>query len=63
MESISIIHPSRQRPLMAYETAHRWLSTRTSKEIDFEYILSIDTTDTTLELYNQLFEVLSNLYQ
>jgi len=62
MESISIIHPSRQRPLMAYETAHRWLSTRTSKEIPFEYILSIDTTDTTLQLYKDLFEVLSRSF-
>jgi len=62
MESISIIHPSRQRPLMAYETAQRWLSTRTSKEIPFEYILSIDITDTTLHLYKELFEVLSKSF-
>lgn len=62
MESISIIHPSRQRPLMAYETAQRWLSTRTSKEIPFEYILSIDTSDTTLHLYKELFEVLSKSF-
>lgn len=64
MESISIIHPSRQRPAMAYQTAHKWLSSRSaSNNIPFEYILSIDTTDPTIESYHQLFQDLSKNFE
>ena len=41
---ISIIHPSRSRAKMAYETAHKWLD---NSEDNFEYILSLDYDDRT----------------
>ena len=61
MNSISIIHPSRQRPQMALITATKWLCCA-SKETKLEYILSIDETDPTLDLYFGLFTSLKKEY-
>lgn len=48
---ISLIHPSRQRPKMALDTANHWLD---NSEDDFEYILSLDNDD--LSPYNNPFD-------
>jgi hypothetical protein len=52
--SISIIHPSRNRPEMAISVAEKWIE-NSSKEIKLEYILSIDTDEPKLEKYKELF--------
>jgi len=56
MESkkISIIHPSRQRPAMAYQTYKKWMSQCLHPK-DVEYILSVDNDDSTLQQYNWEF--------
>lgn len=48
---ISVIHPSRSRPDMAKKTAHKWLSSAKDRG-DIEYILSVDSTDPTLDRYD-----------
>ena len=52
--SISIIHPSRNRPEMASEVAKKWIS-MASKEYPFEYILSIDSSDSKKDKYMSAF--------
>lgn len=52
--SISIIHPSRCRPDLAFYIAEKWLNL-SSKEYPIEYYLSIDTTDPTKEKYISYF--------
>lgn len=47
---ISIIHPSRSRPLMAKQTIHKWLSSAHDRD-SIEYILSVDSTDPLLAEY------------
>ena len=47
---ISIIHPSRGRPVKAVEAYQEWLM---KAEGDFEYILSIDQSDPTQSQYYQ----------
>ncbi len=58
---ISIIHPSRSRPEMAYKTARKWLD---NAGCDVQYILSLDQDDKTLEdyfrLYKNIHEILVN---
>jgi hypothetical protein len=52
--SISIIHPSRNRPEMAFSVAEKWME-NSSKEIKLEYFLSIDSDDPQLNKYKELF--------
>lgn len=48
---ISIIHPSRSRPLMAWETVRKWMNN--AHDIDnIEYLLSIDESDPKLNNYS-----------
>lgn len=54
ISTISIIHPSRGRAEQSIQTAENWLS-KSSKSINIEYILSIDTTDTQKNDYTRLF--------
>jgi hypothetical protein len=54
MNTISIIHPSRNRPEMALETCKKWIK-NASKKYSIEYVVSIDETDTFKNQYNQLF--------
>ena len=51
---ISLIHPSRQRAIIAFDTCQYWLS-NASKENEIEYILSCDATDPLLKDYQDLF--------
>lgn len=51
---ISIIHPSRQRPEICFNVVTKWL-TLADKPEEIEYIVSIDTTDPTLEEYDKKF--------
>lgn len=46
---ISIIHPSRSRPQMFWNTQLRWINRADKK--DFEYILSLDSSDIELAHY------------
>ena len=57
---ISIIHPSRQRPLMAYETYKKWMTNAVNPP-EVEYILSVDNDDPTLQQYN--WEFRKNIWQ
>lgn len=50
---ISIIHPSRNRPKEAFETACKW---RDNADLGFEYILSLDNDDKALPDYLKLFD-------
>lgn len=49
---ISVIHASRQRPKQAFETLRKWLNR--SHNIGLEYIMSLDSTDPTLNEYRWL---------
>lgn len=49
---ISLIHPSRGRPLKAYQTSRKWLD---NAGCDVEYILSLDKSDPTLSDYAKRF--------
>lgn len=53
MRKISVIHPSRCRPHEAFETASHW---RDMSDEDFEYILSLDNSDPSLQNYLRLFD-------
>lgn len=53
-KKISIIHASRQRPLMAYETYKKWKHNALNIP-EVEYILSLDNDDPTLQQYNWEF--------
>lgn len=50
---ISIIHPSRSRPDMAFETYLKWES---KSQTQLEYILSVDESDPKLDEYYKLFQ-------
>lgn len=50
---ISIIHPSRNRPKLASDTAKKWLTSARDRA-NIEYIVSLDTTDTHLQEYKEL---------
>ena len=52
---ISIIHPSRQRPDICFHVAAKWL-TLADNPPEIEYIVSIDTTDPTKDLYFEKFQ-------
>lgn len=51
---ISIIHPSRGRPVKARATAKQWLTNLTS-DAEIEYILSIDDDDSQKRWYHEWF--------
>jgi hypothetical protein len=53
-KTISIIHPSRQRPEMALQTKQNWMRNAIHKN-SIEYILSIDNNDPSLHDYNWHF--------
>jgi len=54
--NISIIHPSRNRPEMAFEVANKWTK---NAQNDLQYIISIDTTEPQLKKYQSLFSQFS----
>lgn len=49
---ISVLHPSRGRPDLAFETYRNW---KQKAKIPFEYILSIDSDDPAINRYKGLF--------
>ena len=49
----SLIHPSYGRPQMAYQAYIEWAS---KAKGEFEYILSLDSRDSTIDRYRQLFK-------
>lgn len=51
---ISILHPSRSRPIEALNTSHTWIKAM-SWQHSWEYILSIDESDPMLNEYEELF--------
>jgi len=51
---ITIIHPSRSRPEMAFETAKNWMYKALSPE-GIQYVLSLDTDEPMMEEYDRLF--------
>lgn len=51
-KQITIIHPSRQRAQLAYESATQWLN---SAGMEVEYILSIDIDDPQAHIYENGF--------
>lgn len=50
---ISIIHPSRNRAMMAAKTANKWL-TSAKKRGEIQYIVCVDADDEDIELYKEL---------
>lgn len=52
---ISIIHPSRGRPEMAFNTFIHWTKRMKTTTQEYEYILSLDTDDRCLGEYNYRF--------
>lgn len=62
MDTISIIHPSRGRVVMANQTAAKWIISA-AKTNPIEYILSIDSTDPEKDDYLQGFDILRELLQ
>lgn len=61
MPDISIIHPSRGRNLMAFETAKLWaVNAVNPKEI--QYILSLDTDEPSIVDYKNNFNHIRNLF-
>lgn len=50
---ISIIHPSRSRALLASKTASKWLTSARDR-FNIQYIVSLDTTDETIQHYKEL---------
>lgn len=50
---ITIIHPSRSRPQMAFQTANNWLSSADDKD-NIQYIMSLDSDDPMLSKYSYL---------
>lgn len=53
---ISIIHPSRNRPLQALITAKNWMA---KADNQLEYILSLDKDDKDLEAYRKAFHMMN----
>lgn len=56
---MTIIHPSRSRPKIAYQTALRWIERIGLPEDQFEYILSLDNDDLELWSYKNKFPCLN----
>lgn len=55
---ISIIHPSRSRAELAFQTAISFIKNM-SDDYDYEYLLSIDIDDPQAELYKKFFKTLA----
>lgn len=55
MRIISVIHPSRQRPELAFKAAKLWKNNCVTDRV--EYILSIDESDPRIEDYRRLFSL------
>lgn len=58
-KTFSLLHPSRQRPLKAFETCADWLN-KISGHHAIEYILSVDADDPDLPQYIKYFETPDN---
>jgi len=54
MITFSLIHPSRNRPDMAYKAYRNWMD-KAKYPNSIQYILSLDGTDSQIKKYNQLF--------
>ena len=54
-KTITIIHPSRSRPAMAFQTKNKWMS-NALRPSEIEYILSVDNDDPQLQDYNTEFK-------
>jgi hypothetical protein len=52
--TFSLIHPSRNRPEMAYKAFKNWMD-KANHPSDVEYILSIDGDEPKMGMYNELF--------
>lgn len=52
---ITLIHPSRGRPIMAKKAYLEWMRHRSSK-YEIEYIISLDSNDTSLSYYYLAFQ-------
>jgi len=59
MRKISILHPSRSRPMMCAETYDKWMFNAANPD-NIEYIISIDNSDHCLADYQYLFESTNN---
>ena len=53
MFSITVIHPSRNRPQQAEATIKKWLGSASNRS-QIEYILSVDKSDKDLQLYRAI---------
>lgn len=53
MNSISLIHPSRGRPVKSFTTLMKWML---SSDHEYELILSLDSDDETIEQYKALYQ-------
>jgi hypothetical protein len=54
MIKISVLHPSRQRPILAKTAFLEWLNT-CEKPLEVEYLLGLDSDDPVLDEYKNLF--------
>lgn len=59
-KKITIIHPSRKRPLYAFKTFTQWMN-HSEHPLNIEYILSVDNDDPTLQEYNWEFRHTLNI--
>lgn len=59
INQITIIHPSRNRSNKCIETAKRWIE-QSSKKFKIRYILSVDSDDCQLPIYNSITELNRN---
>lgn len=50
MKSITIIHPSRSRPEMAFKTAEKWLNNAYNID-NIQYLMCLDSSDPSLNYY------------
>lgn len=55
MEKITIIHPSRQRPVRCIQTALDWL-TRATQRVPIQYVISIDEDEPLIDEYKALIQ-------
>lgn len=57
---ISILHPSRSRPKQSFETISKWI--QKAGMSDFEIILSVDSDDSQLGMYYELYSNLQHAF-
>lgn len=58
---ITLLHPSRNRPDMAFETAKTWAAYAVNRK-DIQYILSIDNDEPQMKKYQDNYYHLQNLF-